>query len=49
MCASCGCGEPNEQHGDRANITQSQIEDAAKAADISPQQAAENMMQSTNA
>jgi hypothetical protein len=47
MCASCGCGKPNEQHGDSANITQSQIESAADAADISPQQAAQNMMEST--
>ena len=46
MCASCGCNEPNEQHGDNANITQTQIEKAAQAADISPQQAAENMLQS---
>jgi hypothetical protein len=48
MCASCGCGEPNEQHGDSSHITQAQIENAAKAADITPQQAAQNMMESIN-
>ena len=46
MCASCGCGKPDEQHGDMANITQSQIQDAASAADITPQQAADNIANS---
>jgi hypothetical protein len=49
MCASCGCDQPNDQHGDTANITQSQIEEAANAADITPQQAAQNMMQAVHA
>ena len=28
MCASCGCGSPNEKHGDSANITSNDIEKA---------------------
>jgi hypothetical protein len=35
MCLSCGCGEPNEQHGDERHIIQADIEAAAKASDIS--------------
>jgi hypothetical protein len=49
MCASCGCGEPDEQHGNSANITQSQIDDAASAADITPEQAARNILDSVQA
>jgi hypothetical protein len=49
MCASCGCGKPDEQHGDAANITQSQIDDAASAADITPEQAARNILDSVQA
>lgn len=44
MCASCGCGTPNDQHGDPRNITLDQINQAAAAAKITPAQAAQNMM-----
>jgi hypothetical protein len=43
MCASCGCGSPNENHGDTANITNNDIEKAAKAADITPAQVIDNL------
>lgn len=43
MCASCGCGKPNDNHGDTANITSEDIERAARAADISPTQVVENL------
>jgi len=46
MCASCGCGEPNEQHGDSRHITLDQIDQAATAADMSPMEVAQNIMQS---
>ncbi len=46
MCASCGCGEPNEQHQDSANITGTQIQAAASSAGISAEQAAQNMLDS---
>ena len=44
MCMSCGCGKPNDKHGDDRHITQTQLEQAAKAANISPMQAAQNIM-----
>jgi hypothetical protein len=43
MCLSCGCGEPNERHGDDRHITQDDIDQAATAANISPQEAARNI------
>jgi hypothetical protein len=46
MCASCGCGKPNDQHGDPANITTAQVQDAARAAGISPEQVVDNLRQS---
>ena len=44
MCMSCGCGSPNDTHGDSRNITQDDLNNAAQAANISPQQAAQNIM-----
>ncbi len=35
MCVSCGCGEPNERHGDDRHITQDDLDQAAAAAEIS--------------
>ncbi len=46
MCASCGCGEPNDQHGDSRHITGVQLKAAAQAANITPQEAASNLMKS---
>jgi len=46
MCASCGCGKPDEQHGDSANITKSQINDAARAAETTPEQVVQNLTES---
>ena len=46
MCASCGCGKPNDQHGDNRHITLDQVKQAAKAAEISPMEAAQNLMDS---
>jgi hypothetical protein len=46
MCASCGCGEPNEKHGDDANITRDDIEQAASAANITPQEVVGNLSSS---
>jgi hypothetical protein len=44
MCLSCGCGEPNERHGDDRHITQDDLNAAAQASEISPQQAAQNIL-----
>jgi hypothetical protein len=43
MCASCGCGEPNDNHGNSANITLDDVKQAAQAAGVSPTQAADNI------
>jgi hypothetical protein len=43
MCLSCGCGEPNEKHGNEDNITQDDLQRAADAAKISLVEAAENI------
>ena len=43
MCVSCGCGEPNERHGDDRNITQDDLDDAAAAAKISAAEVARNI------
>lgn len=43
MCLSCGCGEPNERHGDNRHITQDDIDAAATAAEISSQEVVSNI------
>ena len=43
MCMSCGCGEPNERHGNPDNITLDDLKKAAKAARIEPEKAADNI------
>jgi hypothetical protein len=47
MCVSCGCGKPNDDHGDSRHITMSQIEAAADAAGISIDDVAENILEAT--
>ncbi len=32
MCISCGCGNPNDDHGDPRNITMDDLNQAAQAA-----------------
>jgi len=44
MCLSCGCGEPNERHGDDRHITQDDIAAAAEAAEMTSQQVAQNIV-----
>jgi hypothetical protein len=43
MCLSCGCGEPHDDHGDPANITYEDLKRAADAAEVSEEQAADNI------
>jgi hypothetical protein len=43
MCVSCGCGQPNDDHGDQRNITQDDIDNAAQAAGITPNQVVQNI------
>jgi hypothetical protein len=42
MCMSCGCGEPNERHKP-GDITQDDLEKAAKNSKIDLEKAAENI------
>ena len=44
MCLSCGCGEPNERHGDDRHITADDLTQAARASNISPREAAQNIL-----
>jgi hypothetical protein len=43
MCANCGCGVPEDTHGDDRNIAWSAIVASAEANDISPEEAAKNI------
>ena len=43
---SCGCGQPNNNHGDNRNITEKDLNQAAQAAGITPEKSAQNIMNS---
>ena len=43
MCLDCGCGEPNERHGDERHIIMDDVRAAAKASEISLEEAARNI------
>ena len=45
MCLTCGCGEPNDDHGDPAHITYDDLKKAADAAEISVDEAAKNFQE----
>ena len=45
MCLTCGCGEPNADHGDSAHITYDDFKKAADAAEISVDEAARNLQE----
>jgi hypothetical protein len=44
MCVTCGCDEYESDHGDPRHITMAQIIDAAEAAEIMPEEAAQNIV-----
>ncbi|HLL78255.1 MAG TPA: hypothetical protein VKT25_02075 [Ktedonobacteraceae bacterium] len=44
MCISCGCGEPNDDHGDSRNITLDDLNQAAAAAGTTRDRVLQNMM-----
>ena len=46
MCVSCGCGKSNDAHSDMRNITMDDVNRAAEAAGITPDQAAHNISES---
>ncbi len=45
MCANCGCGIPEDRHGDDRNILWSEIVASAEASDISTADAVRNIAQ----
>lgn len=45
MCLSCGCGEPDADHGDGRHITLQDLRQAAEAAEITPEEAARNIVE----
>lgn len=45
MCYTCGCGDPNDAHGDHRNLTNHGFEVAAEAMNISPADARKNASQ----
>jgi hypothetical protein len=46
MCMSCGCGEMHNNHGDPRHLTFEDLKQAADAADLSPEQVAQNIQTS---
>lgn len=44
MCISRGCTDPYDDHGDRRNITQQDIEEAARVARTGTTQIAQNIL-----
>src|SRR5579863_3777992 len=49
MCMSCGCGSPNDDHGDSRNITLNAIDQAAIAAGTTRDRVLQNMMSDNQA
>ncbi len=45
MCLDCGCGEPNERHGDDRHIIMDDIQSAATASEISVEEAKRNIVE----
>jgi len=43
MCASCGCGMVNEDHGDERMITLTDLQEAAEASGIGVQEVVQNL------
>ncbi len=45
MCITCGCDEPEDNHGDPRHITLSQFRQAAEAAEVDMRQLLQNIEQ----
>lgn len=45
MCMNCGCGEPNEDHGNAANITAADLRHAGEANDQSLRESAQHILE----
>ena len=48
MCVTCGCGIPEDKHGDDRNITLSELQAAADAAGITLEEAVGNINEATD-
>ncbi len=48
MCASCGCGLVNEDHGDDRHLTLRDLEEAAAAAGIDVGQVVNNLQEAVD-
>jgi hypothetical protein len=46
MCLDCGCGEPNERHGDDRHIVMDDVRAAAEASEVSVEEATRNIIES---
>lgn len=44
MCLSCGCGKPNEDYGDSRHFTLKDLNQAAQAAETTPEQVVQNIV-----
>jgi hypothetical protein len=44
MCLDCGCGEPNDRHGDDRHITLDDVKAAAEASELSLEEAKRNII-----
>ena len=47
MCLSCGCGQPNDDHGDSRNITLNALNQAAQAAGTTRDKVLQNITNGT--
>ena len=45
MCMNCGCGQPNEDHGNPANITAEALKRAGDANDQSLRESAQHIVE----
>ncbi len=45
MCMNCGCGQPDDDHGDEANITASDLRRAGEANDQSLRESAQHILE----
>jgi hypothetical protein len=43
MCLSCGCGKPNDNHGDQRNITLDDLDQAGQASGTTRDQVVQNI------
>jgi hypothetical protein len=44
VCLSCGCGKPDDDHGDSRNITMNDLKQAAEVAGTTPDKVVQNIM-----